>query len=135
MNIAKNIETKNIYKDVCEYWNKCEIKKTSDELSKIFHIGKTTVIKYLKTGSKLGLCDYDPKEEIKKSKKKIAASFGRKVSIWKNDICIGVFESMSELEEKSISIFGVQLRKSGVWDVCQGKCKTHKGFVFKYENT
>lgn len=50
----------------------CELKNNNSDLTttniaKILDIDKTTVIKYLKIGNKYDWCNYDPKEEMRKS--------------------------------------------------------------------
>lgn len=55
------------------------------------------------------------------------------VEAFKDDISLGVFQSTSEIERKSLEIFGIQLSTSNISRVCNGKRKHHKGFVFKYK--
>lgn len=52
-----------LVKIVCDMWND-DVKKVSYIADKL-KIGKTSVIRYLKQGVKLGWCDYDPKESLK----------------------------------------------------------------------
>ena len=56
---------KNIVKEICE--KRKETNKTTGELSKIYNIGMGTISDYLKIGNKLNWCNYDPKEEAKRS--------------------------------------------------------------------
>lgn len=56
----------NIIKIVCDKWN--ELQNVTKILNEIdFVRSRTTIIKYLKKGTELGLCNYNPKEELKKS--------------------------------------------------------------------
>lgn len=56
----------NIIKTVCDKWN--ELENVTKVLNSIDFIkSRTTIIKYLKRGNDLGLCDYNPKEELVKS--------------------------------------------------------------------
>lgn len=57
---------KSLVKEVCEYWNKKEEFQSVIHLVKEFHLSKTTIIRYLKRGTSLKWCNYDPKEEMKK---------------------------------------------------------------------
>lgn len=55
--------TDNIVKVVCDYWNvrgECE---TTKDLSNLFNLNKSTIIKYLKQGNTLGWCDYNPRNK------------------------------------------------------------------------
>lgn len=58
---------KNIVYEVSEYWHKHrEVNKediTTKDLSKVFCFCKSTIIKYLKKGTKFGWCYYDAKKE------------------------------------------------------------------------
>lgn len=57
---------RNIVKDVCDYKNN-HPNITINELSKVFDLVHSTIRKYLHKGTKLGWCNYDGKEEKKKS--------------------------------------------------------------------
>ena len=59
----------NIMEDVCEYWNTHQNEYLSTTMvAEIFNINESTINKYLKAGTELGLCNYDPKEAFYKSK-------------------------------------------------------------------
>lgn len=66
-----------IVKDVCDYFynNPNLIPKA---IGKVFNLGKTTILKYLKQGTKLGWCNYDPKKNMKLRNIKIAQEKVRK---------------------------------------------------------
>lgn len=56
----------NIIKIVCDKWN--EYQNVSKVLNNIdFVKSRVTIIKYLKKGTELGLCNYNPKLELIKS--------------------------------------------------------------------
>ena len=123
---------KNIVKEVCDYWNNKKEHEGMLDLSKIFKIGRSTIINYLKKGAKLGWCKYDPKIEMRKSGLKSGKSKGRKVEIFKNNKSLGIFNSCNELERKSKELFQVKLLNQAICDVCNGKIKHYKGYTFKY---
>ena len=66
---------KSLVKEVCDYWkiyrNINNKNISSITLSKLFKLNSTTIVKYLKTGTKLGWCNYDSKEEQLRGGKKI----------------------------------------------------------------
>ncbi|MEO2601008.1 hypothetical protein [Clostridium butyricum] len=64
-----NAEENNVIK-VCEYW-KTNKNVTTSDVAEIFNLHRTTVNRYLKRGSYIGLCNYDIKEENKKRINKI----------------------------------------------------------------
>ena len=40
---------------------------TTKEVGEVFNLNRYTIINYLKRGTKIGWCNYDPKEEAKRS--------------------------------------------------------------------
>ena len=56
-----------LVKVACDYWNS-RIKNLLD-IVKLMKLSSVSIRKYLKQGAKLGWCDYDPKEEMRKNGK------------------------------------------------------------------
>ena len=79
---------------------------------------------YLKRGNELGLCDYNGQQYYKNKRNKIEVSKGNTI--------LGVFESVEYLEENSKKLFSINLTKNGIYAVCSGVQKTHRGLKFKY---
>lgn len=123
---------KNIVKESCEYWNQKEEWETTKEIGVIFDLNKATIINYLKKGAKLGWCEYDPKEEMRKSALKLSSLYKKRVEVFKCGISKGVFESVAELSKQSEELFSVKLDNRRISAVCLGKRKTHKGYTFQY---
>lgn len=63
-NLCDQFATKNLIKEVSLYYKNNSNLRTS-ELSKIFKIHQSTIVKYLTKGNKLGWCNYNPKETHK----------------------------------------------------------------------
>lgn len=121
--------TKNLIKHICDLWNGGQF-ETTTELSKHCNLVRSTVLKYLKIGSKFKWCEYDGKEEIDKKIKKLM----KRVSMYDNNgNFIGSFESTMDLERKSLELFGVKLLNGSISDVCNHGRIMYKGFIFKYE--
>ena len=98
-------------------------------------VNRTTVISYLKKGSKIwDWCSYNPKEEIRKNGCNCSSNNCKQVEIFKDEISSGVFPSCIELDRKSIQMFGVKLNSHNISAVCTDKRKHHRGFTFKYIN-
>lgn len=119
-------------KEVCEYWNNKKDKETTRGLAEYFNLSQNTIINYLKKGTKLGWCDYNPKEEMAICGKISGENLGRRILIFKDDVCLGEFQSISKLIQNSQELFGVKLVQSSISQVANGLRKTHKGFTFKY---
>lgn len=126
----------NKVKEVCDYWKLHNEINNEDlstlEISKLFNLGRCTIIRYLNKGSKLEWCNYDSKKESIKRSSKVGKSTGKPVEIFKNNESLGVFESCSELSRQSEFLFGVKLFYNSISLVCKGRQKQHKGFTFKY---
>ncbi|EGT3619822.1 hypothetical protein FJ641_10510 [Clostridium perfringens] len=135
-NKCAKFANKNIVKKVCEYWDNKREDEVVNDLMKKFNLSKNATQSYLKKGTKLGWCNYDPKEEktkgIKKASIKLAQLCSKKVEIFKNNKSLGIFPSCNELERKSEGLFGVKLLNSAISRVCTGKKSQYKGFTFKY---
>lgn len=135
-NKCAEFANKNIVKKVCDDWNNRREDETTVGISKKFKLSKNTIQTYLKKGTKLGWCDYDPKEEIKKARLKgtgkMRKARSRKVEIIKKGKSLGVFESCLELERQSEKLFGIKLCRSSISLVCNNKLKQYKDYQFKY---
>ena len=63
---------------------------------------------------------------------KSGRAIGKKVEVFKDNKSLGIFSSCAELERRSKKLFGVKLFNQCISDICNGKQKHHKGFIFKY---
>ena len=124
----------NLVKIACSY-KKNSPEMTTTQIGEIMNLSKITVKIYLKQGNKLGWCNYNAKEELKKSTSINGKMNGKPVEIFKNGISLGIFPSCIELERQSENLFGVKLNNGNMSMVCKGKHKHHKGYTFKYIST
>ena len=109
---------------------------TANDLVKTFDLGRSTVIRYLKQGSKAGWCNYNPKEERKINGIKRGKSKSKPILIYDKEMnFIGEYESARWIEQHSIELFGVNLDSRSISTVCNGKRKTHKGYIFRFKET
>lgn len=121
----------NLVVEVCSKFKENDpsiTKKLSEEYG--FH--RSTIARYLKKGSILGWCNYNPEIiQVLNGKEKGKIHNSRPI------ICLETgqeFESASECERVSLNVFGVQLSAGKIRKVCNGINRTHKGFTFKYKN-
>lgn len=124
----------NLVKEVCNYWNDKKCRETANDLAYKFNTSRKTIINYLKKGTKLGWCYYNPKEEQRKYIFKAVKSISKEVEIFKDGKSLGIFESCMELSRQSEDLFGIKLKSKSISAVCTGKLNHHKGFTFKYTN-
>lgn len=127
----------NMLKKVCEYWVSKEGWETASDVGKEFNINRSTVVRYLKKGSKIwNWCKYDANEESRKSylmnSEKNKLRCNKKVEMFKDDVSLGIFESCSELFRLSEELFGVRLNTTCIGLVAKGRQNSHKGYTFKY---
>lgn len=120
-NKCEEYTLKNKVKEICIYYNEHPGIFTGD-LAKEFDIGKTTIISYLKGGTKLGWCKYDSKEEIQRHRKSIS----KPVSQYFEGEFIKTFHSTMEAERQT----GVNHRSISA--CCNNKLKTAGGYVWRY---
>ena len=129
--------TENITKEICDYWHEHrEVNKeyiTTTDLIDIFKFDRSTIIKYLKKGNKIGWCSYDPKEEQRLGAMRSNALKRNKVLVYDlNMNYITEGESASWLSRNSVKKLGVKISQSKISDVATGKRSSYKGFIFKY---
>jgi flagellar biosynthesis GTPase FlhF len=117
---CEEFANKNIVKEVCDYWNHKREDETTSDLMRRFVLARITIIRYLKKGTELGWCEYNPKEHYKK------------VEVFKDNKSLGIFSSCAELERQSEKLFGIKLLNQSISDVCNSKKSQYKGFTFKY---
>lgn len=121
----------NLIREVCEYYNKTN--KSPMEISKIFNIGKSTAINYLKFGNETGLCEYDPAKKSSENGVKYGhiqgIKNGKEVCIYKDGKLLGTFYSMTELSRVSEKLFGVKLAQTSISKAVRNKNVYH-GFTF-----
>lgn len=123
---------KNVAKVICDYWNNKEENETTVDLGNIFNLERKAIVRYLKKGVKLGWCNYDPKEELVKTALATNKLKRKPIEIFKDGQSLGIFESASELERQSESLFGIHLGQENICLVCNNKKEQYKGFTFKY---
>lgn len=93
-------------------------------------ISKQTVITYLKKFAKLGLNDYNPRQEIKSGLGKLPPNTKEIIAL-KDDMVLGVFKSAMELARVSKEVLGVKLVQGEISRVARGERRHSKGYQFK----
>ena len=61
----------NKIKESCDVWNNRKYNESVSTIAKQIGMDRNVLRKYLKRGSELGLCDYDPREERRKTNEKV----------------------------------------------------------------
>lgn len=126
----------NIVKEICEHKNNNPNLFTSD-IAKEYNISQATCARYLKIGTEIGWCNYNPKEEsdrnIKQSIERSKSKAEKIVVMNKdNDEILGIFNSALELEEKSLGLFGVLFKQGNTRYCCKTKADRCMGYKVRY---
>lgn len=124
--IGKQSE-KSLVKEVCDYWK--EHNNINNEnlsttyISKIFDKKRVTILRYIKIGDKLGMCDYKKRNTILKTKDNY-------IEVYKDGIKLREFDTYKDVVEyfnkENFSVSKISKA-----------CKTHKlykGFEFVIKN-
>jgi very-short-patch-repair endonuclease len=101
--------------EVCELWNKY---KNTGKIKEVVNLNKTVIRDYLKRGTELNLCMYDPKLEMIKNGKNSGNHLFKKIICLENNM---IFNSANECREKSKDIFGVELSEIVLKRYCNKK--------------
>lgn len=116
-----------LYIKACDYWNSGITCVT--DIARILHLDPETIRRYLKGGTRFGLCDYDPQRALLEAGHKRARPIA--VYDYLGNIC-GVFENYIDLVNKSMMWFGKTFKKSTVFACCGGHMNTAYGYMMKY---
>jgi DNA-directed RNA polymerase subunit RPC12/RpoP len=121
---------KNIVKDVCDKYNEGQtnIKKLVD----IFGKSPNTIKGYLKTGAKMGWCEYDPQKAIEKCRK---ANGARIVATMSKPIIQMDLNGNDLREFSSIQSAQRELGICKIWDCLVGRRMSAGGFKWRYKDT
>lgn len=106
------------------------------EISSKLGVVSTTINEYLKTASKLKLCDYNFENAIQRRTKNVAIAVREKkskhIALYKNDFLINIFYNAEDLAKQSFELYGVHLNRRNVCSVCLGHRKHVGGYTMKY---
>lgn len=119
----------NLVKQVCDI-KKESLDLTIIEICKIIGFTKTTIKDYLKKGTKLGWCDYNPKEE--KEKNYAALSSRSKKINSKKVICL---ETNIIYDSITLAFQETKINLSCISDCCNGRQKTAGGYHWMHYDT
>ena len=97
-----------------------------EQISAETNIKISTVNTYIRKLNKI-----NNKEYIKPT---IGSHNDVEVGIFKDRKLLGIFPSYTELSRQSNELFGIELKKTGIYKACNNKCEFYKGFEFKKIN-
>lgn len=121
-NNIEKLSAKNISKEICNYCNENPT-LTIQEIANEFNMAYETIRKILRKGKKFGWCSYNTENGRKQRCKQ--------VEVLKDNVSLGIFESLHMLEKLSLEKIGVQLYAPQISTACKYN-KKYKGFNFTY---
>lgn len=126
---ADKFALNNFIKHACEYFEHNKNELFMFEIENDLKIADTTLVGYLKKGSRHGWCNYNPKEMRDSIYKKRNYKGCRHVYFAELNC---VFKSASQIADMSESLLGVKLASDKIQYVCNGLYESHRGFHFAY---
>lgn len=126
--IDKDSRNSLIY-DICTFYTKQS--KDFTKISDYFNVSSSTVNRYLKIGSDLGFCKFNPKEHQQNILKKNHKKNRKPILITKDKVEIGEFESGVFIEKISKDLFGIQLLSPQISKSARTG-NPYKGYNFTY---
>lgn len=112
----------NLVKKICDYWHEHREINGEDiftkDIGEVFGLSKLTISRYLKQGSKLGWCNYDPKEENKRN------GGQNNQPIYCPELN-EIFISIADAERK------LKINHNAISNVLTGRAKTSSGYHWK----
>lgn len=120
---------KNFAKTICLYKNS-NPNLSLKEISNIFHIGYNTVLKYIKSGSKFGWCNYNKFDDLRMIRESC-----RMITNAKPIHCLTdgkYYRNSKVFVEEYEREFGKHLQERNIRSVCEGKRNHVNNLKFEY---
>ena len=129
----------NLIKEVCDYWNQKEDWETAQTIADNNPWGikaKTTIIDYLKKGTKLGWTNYDPKEEMRRTnviKNKKRKYKYKPINVYKDDVLIMNQQTCLKIVKELREAYNIRIGASTIYKLCDNS-NIYKHLRFEYVN-
>lgn len=118
----------NFTKIICDYKNENQ-DITVNQFAEIFKISNVTIRTYLKNGTILGWCNYNP--EIEKEKRRLRGC--KKIDVYLEDKFIGTFESCKAFSDYLIDVKKIKNNSKSISNALKIG-KSYKGFnIYKHK--
>lgn len=108
---------------------------TTSEIGNILSVSQARVTEWLKIGNKIGLCNYNPKEEMSRNGKRGHEIFNKSINVY--DLDDNFIFNANSIKDTIILLkdkFNVSISRVSISNCCAGKIKSCKGYKFKYYN-
>lgn len=113
---VNEFSTKNLVKEICEYYEHNKDKMTMKDIATYFKINRNTLTSYLKRGNELNWCNHT-------------------IICKKRVMCVEtneIFESVADCEKALSKRYPFKFSSAHISSVCNKKRLSHRGMHFKY---
>lgn len=118
--------------NVCKYWKENSHELMSAQVvADFFNIHKTTAIRYLKHGTALGWCHYNPQHQILIPNKKRNQYKQKIISVFFNGEKVCECKGIKEFSLNSERLVGTRIPLSMIHKTCKNEYEDYKGFTFE----
>ena len=111
----------------------CDIKKSNpniriNQIAIIINLSPSTITSYLRRGAKVGWCNFNPIEDKIRINREVGKLSGIQVEVFKNNISLGKFSSITESCKFIKENYNILLRRQSITKICINKNEEYKGF-------
>lgn len=128
-NKCDGFATKNIAKDICLFYENNKPILTS-VIAQKYNVSRGVLINYLKKGTRFGWCNYNAKKSHQYGSAYSGINNTKYVEIYKDNQLIIFYDSLQELENKSLNDLGVKLLAARASQSAKNN-QVYKGYTFK----
>ena len=132
-NEVKTCSDSSLLYQVCKLYNE---NYTITDIIKELKIGKTTVLRKLRTGASVGIVDYNPKTEYQNyiNSKYNGSQLGRAIPIkvYKDNNLIGIFCSISNFKKNASSVIGEKVDRHLISQALKNGTTYKSKYTFSY---
>ena len=109
-------------------------KYTTGDIKKLTVYSIPTIIRWLKIGNELKLCNYSTHQESERIINENSIKNSKEVKMYKDGKYIDTFKNSSDLQKISQERFGVLLYACEINRVCNKRKNSYKGYYFEFVN-
>lgn len=124
------ISQESLVKQACDLYSSGI--RNLNEIASILRVDRTTIHRYVKNGTQIGWCNYDPKIAIKEAATHCKKTV--KVDVFDENMnFINQFYSMNNCSKQMKELYGISVSGNKIADACKTH-KPYKGFNFRFAN-
>ena len=109
-------------------------KYTTGDIKKLTGYSIPTIIRWLKIGNELKLCNYSTHKESERIINQNSIKNSKEIKMYKDGKYIDTFKNSSDLQKISKERFGVLLYACEINRVCNKRKNSYKGYYFEFVN-